>query len=50
MTKNIWRWIKYYSRRKKIYLRDGTVLMPSIRLYDWVDFADRNQDAARRLR
>ena len=50
MTKNIWRWIKYYSRRKKIYLRDGTVLMPSIRLYDWADLADRDQDAGRRLR
>ena len=49
MLKNIWRWIKYYSRRKKIYLRDGTALMPSIRLYDWLDFANDDQDAGRRL-
>jgi hypothetical protein len=49
LIKNLWRWIKYYWRRKKIYLRDGTVLMPSIRLYDWLDFAGAAQDAGRRL-
>jgi hypothetical protein len=50
LIKNLWRWIKYYCRRKKIYLRDGTVLMPSIRLYDWLDFSSGEQDAGRRLR
>ncbi|HXY08998.1 MAG TPA: hypothetical protein VEI52_14240 [Terriglobales bacterium] len=50
VIKNMWRWIKYYRRRKKIYLRDGTVLMPRIRLYDWLDFANGDQAAGRRLR
>jgi hypothetical protein len=50
MIKNIWRWIKYYSRRKKVYLRDGTALMPSIRLYDWLDSACGDQEAGRDLR
>jgi len=50
LIQNFWRWIKYYWRREKIYLRDGTVLMPSIRLYDWLDFASDAQDAGRRLR
>jgi hypothetical protein len=50
LIKNLWRWIKYYWRRKKIYLRDGTVLMPSIRLYDWLDFASGKQEAGRRWR
>jgi hypothetical protein len=50
LIKNFWRWIRYYCRRRKIYLRDGTVLMPSIRFYDLLDSANRNEDAGRRLR
>ena len=50
IIKNIWRWIRYYRRRKKIHLRDGTVLIPTIRLYDLLDFADGDEDARRRLR
>jgi hypothetical protein len=50
IIKNLWRWIRYYYRRRKIYLRDGTVLMPSIRFYDLLDFADGDENARRCLR
>jgi hypothetical protein len=50
LIKNFWRWIRYYCRRRKIYLHDGTVLMPSIRFYDLLDFASGDENARRHLR
>lgn len=49
IIKKIWRWIRYYCRRKKMHLRDGTVLMPSIRFYDLLDLASGDEDARKRL-
>jgi hypothetical protein len=50
MIRNVWRWIQYYWGRKKIYRKDGTVLMPSIRSYDLLDCAIREKQAGKVLR
>jgi len=49
MIRNVWRWIKYYGRRKKIYRKDGTVLMPSIRSYDLLDCATGDKQGGKLL-
>ncbi len=50
MIRNVWRWIKYYWRRKKIYRKDGTILMPSIRSYELLDCAIGDKQAGKVLR
>jgi len=49
MIRHVWRWMKYYWRRKKIYRKDGTVLMPSMRSYDLLDPAIGEKQAGKLL-